>query len=777
MRSGLALVVACAVLAGGMAMAKTPPLRGVVEGYYGQPWTGDARRDVIRFLGAHGMIAFVYAPKNDDLHRARWREPYPAEQLAEFRETAAVARQAHVRFIYALSPALDVCYSCPADFDALMAKLGQLATARVRHFALFFDDSPEALTHPEDIAAYEGTDGTAVARAHADLVNRVTRALRRRNLKLSFMVPTDYAGLECRPYHGELGRRLRSRMPIGWTGSGVFAATVTGEQARARRLCAGNHPVVLWDNFPVNDTVLSNGLHLGPITGRDARLPKQLEGHLLNPMTQAHASLVALGTAAAYLKSPRRYDPEKAWRAALGELDSGPGLAILAEQLRSSPLSEPDFADASALTAVVDALASSYDGADWPAAVAALDAEQQRQASVPSAIAQSLGGTPLATEIAPWVAELADHAARWVDAARLLRAMKPSITAVDVTDAGAGMVRIHGRAVAPDSATAALLGAAIASPPPADVAGYLGCLGTFLGADIGFCPQFGLNVHGKRLLIYPTSLTSISIVTGKNVHDRLLATVATAYAAWSARQPGGSVSLALTLDGTAVPLDGDGGFDVTAPLAAGASARLVVTTSAGDATAVAAARWPSDRNAQQRARRGQVRGVGAFVERRAERRQQAAGVRVPPLLDAQSGQADRRAQLPPARALAPRDRECPLERRFRTVRPALDAHQALAAQAMQLGPVQRFAVRPDARQRLVDERETRRRGARPRPTLAEPRLRQGRRRHAAQRAIRRDALRAGDRVVERAPELVHAHLQHDVAHEGRARSRAAAPPS
>src|SRR5512136_1855506 len=52
------------------------PMRGVIEGYYGRPWSGDARRDVIAFMGFHHLNTFVYAPKNDDYHRARWRETY-----------------------------------------------------------------------------------------------------------------------------------------------------------------------------------------------------------------------------------------------------------------------------------------------------------------------------------------------------------------------------------------------------------------------------------------------------------------------------------------------------------------------------------------------------------------------------------------------------------------------------------------------------------------------------------------------------------------------------
>ena len=38
-------------------------VRGVVEGFYGTPWTHDARIEVMSFLAAHGMNAYAYAPK------------------------------------------------------------------------------------------------------------------------------------------------------------------------------------------------------------------------------------------------------------------------------------------------------------------------------------------------------------------------------------------------------------------------------------------------------------------------------------------------------------------------------------------------------------------------------------------------------------------------------------------------------------------------------------------------------------------------------------------
>ena len=581
MRPGPARVILTLLaLAAGTAMARTVPLHGVVEGYYGRPWSGEARRDVIRFLGARGMNAFVYGPKNDPFHRDRWREPYPDDALADLRATAAVARRARVRFVYALSPGLDVCYACRDDVRAVTRKLAQLARgAGIRRFALFFDDAPETLTRPEDIARYGGRDATALARAHADLVNRVDRWLGRRRLPaLAFMVPTAYAGTACEPYHAALVNGLRRRLPIAWTGLGVFSRTLTAAQARDRQACLGGHPVVLWDNFPVNDTVLSNTVHLGPLVGRDAELPGALGGYLLNPMTQAHASLVGLGTAAAYLAEPQRYDPEAAWRDVLAALDPSGSLAVLAEQTRGSPLDDPDYGDAPALDARVAAVERTWVSPEWQPPVEALEAELRRQADAATRFTDRLGDTPLGRELAPWVDELARHAAEGLDAVRLLRAMKPAIAALSV-DAGA----VTGRAVRPDGPLAASLSAAFTAPrPQPDLASYVRCLGEITGADIRFCPELGLNVHGKGLYLVPFSLTEVRLITGKNVHHRLIAFVAAQYRDWAARQPATAPTLSLTADGRPVAVDGAGVFTVTnAP-----GLRLAVTTSAGDATAV-----------------------------------------------------------------------------------------------------------------------------------------------------------------------------------------------
>jgi hypothetical protein len=582
MRWRVALATLGIVLASGTTMAKTP-LRGVVEGYYGKPWSGEARRDVIRFCGAKGLNTFVYGPKNDPFHRDRWREPYPDDALADLRKTVRAARAARVRFVWAVSPALDVCYTCPDDRRALRRKLRQLVRIGVRRFALFFDDVPEGLTAAGDVARFGGTDGPAVARAHAYLTNGVDRWLRRRGLPgLALVVPTDYAGNACSEYHVELGRRLRRGIPIGWTGSGVFAETITGAEARARSACLGGHPVVLWDNFPVNDVVLANSLHLGPFSGRDAELADALAGHLLNPMTQPYASQVALASAARYFAAPATYDAEVAWAAALDELDASGALRVLAEQTRSSPLT-PGFPDALAWTAAVDALDATIDGPDWEAAAAALDAEARRQRDAAIALRADAVPPGLRDDILPWVDEMDAHAAVALDVVALVRAMKPAFVDVVMTP-GSGTLRIAGRVAPPDVARAHALGAALPVVPEANLGAYLACLGPLTSAERGFCPELGLNVHGKHLYLVAWSVERPELVTGRNQYDRLVALARDRYAAWAARQDAGT-TLTATIDGAPLPLAGDGTFDVTVPRDGGAPIRLVVTTAAGDAGA------------------------------------------------------------------------------------------------------------------------------------------------------------------------------------------------
>ena len=123
-------------------MLRSFRVRGVVEGFYGNPWSHDARLDLLTFLGERDMNAYVYAPKDDPKHRAKWRDAYDAVEQERFRELAAHAAFEGIRFGFAISPGLDIDYESTDDRQVLVDKLETLRASGVTWFLLLVDDIP-----------------------------------------------------------------------------------------------------------------------------------------------------------------------------------------------------------------------------------------------------------------------------------------------------------------------------------------------------------------------------------------------------------------------------------------------------------------------------------------------------------------------------------------------------------------------------------------------------------------------------------------------------------
>ncbi len=52
---------------------------GVIEGFYGRPWSWQARAETVDFLQHEQFNSYVYAPKSDRQLRRAWREPHPSD--------------------------------------------------------------------------------------------------------------------------------------------------------------------------------------------------------------------------------------------------------------------------------------------------------------------------------------------------------------------------------------------------------------------------------------------------------------------------------------------------------------------------------------------------------------------------------------------------------------------------------------------------------------------------------------------------------------------------
>ncbi|HLA14484.1 MAG TPA: beta-N-acetylglucosaminidase domain-containing protein, partial [Gemmatimonadaceae bacterium] len=113
---------------------------GVIEGFYGKPWTWEEREETIRFLAPHGFRFYIYAPKADPYLRRKWQEDHPAEIATRLSALSRACRGARVRFGAGISP-----FEAYTDFNAaaqgaLARKLSFLDDIGIDDLAILFDD-------------------------------------------------------------------------------------------------------------------------------------------------------------------------------------------------------------------------------------------------------------------------------------------------------------------------------------------------------------------------------------------------------------------------------------------------------------------------------------------------------------------------------------------------------------------------------------------------------------------------------------------------------------
>lgn len=282
------------------------PYRGVVEGFYGTPWSHEARLSLIDFYGRFKMNTYVYGPKDDPYHSSpNWREPYPAVQARNITELVRACARNRVDFVWAVHPGQDIQWN-EEDYGRLLAKFEMMYDLGVRAFAIFFDDI--------------SGDGTDPMR-QVELLNRLTVEFvaGKGDVAPLIICPTDYNRSWADPTdEGSLavyGRELDPSVRVFWTGDAVCSditpSTLKWVGDRIQR------PALVWWNFPVTD-YCRHIVMQGPASGLDNSLSsKNLCGLLSNPMEHAEASRTALYGVADYAWNTGDYDALDAWERAL----------------------------------------------------------------------------------------------------------------------------------------------------------------------------------------------------------------------------------------------------------------------------------------------------------------------------------------------------------------------------------------------------------------------------------------------------------------------------
>ncbi|MFK8274122.1 beta-N-acetylglucosaminidase [Capnocytophaga cynodegmi] len=283
------------------------PNRGVVEGFYGTPWSHEKRIRQIEFYGKHKLNTYIYGPKDDPYHSSpNWRLPYPEKEALQIRELVQKSNENYVDFVWAIHPGKDIRWN-EEDRQNLLKKFEKMYVLGVRAFAVFFDDISGEGTNPQK---------------QAELLNFLHNEFvtQKKDVNPLIMCPTEYNKAWSNPekrYLETLGETLHPSIEIMWTGNTVVAdidkPTMQWINAKIKR------KAYIWWNFPVSDYV-RNHMLLGPAYGNTSDIKNDMSGFVSNPMEHPEASKIAIYGVADYTWNLEKYNSDTAWKNAIAEM-------------------------------------------------------------------------------------------------------------------------------------------------------------------------------------------------------------------------------------------------------------------------------------------------------------------------------------------------------------------------------------------------------------------------------------------------------------------------
>uniref|UniRef100_UPI0040564E52 beta-N-acetylglucosaminidase domain-containing protein n=1 Tax=Alistipes sp. TaxID=1872444 RepID=UPI0040564E52 len=280
--------------------------RGVVEGFYGEPWSHETRLSLIDFYGRFKMNYYIYGPKDDPFHSSPyWREMYPAEEAEQIRELVEACKRNRVHFVWAIHPGKDIKWE-ESDIQNLINKFEAMYQLGVRAFAVHFDDIEGEGTNPYYQTELMNILNDDFVKAKGDVEPLI-------------VCPTEYTRLWANPSErGSLviyGNELDPSVDVFWTGDAVCSnlteSTIEWIGSRIQR------PALFWWNFPVTDYARHIVMQ-GPVYGLSSKMDDtKTRGIVSNPMEHGEASKLALYSTADYAWNVADYNPVDSWERAI----------------------------------------------------------------------------------------------------------------------------------------------------------------------------------------------------------------------------------------------------------------------------------------------------------------------------------------------------------------------------------------------------------------------------------------------------------------------------
>lgn len=315
--------------------------RGVVEGYYGFPYSVAVKKDLLRYMMRYKMNTYMYGGKSDPFHSQFWQKPYPDTITAEeerngwmtqeqIRSIAKVSAETKVNFIWAIHPG-DSFIESETVIDDIMSKFDKMHQLGIRQFALFVDD----VSIPEEKAEMDLT-AKRVADLQKAIENRwnTAKAVATDTVRPLHFVPQIY----CSNFASSAEQRMAFMESIGktpkhitvyTTGQGVWTVPNCEHTANIRQ--EFGREMAWWWNYPCNDNadgqiypmdMYSNFVDM-PAVRNGSTLPETLTdniGLVANPMQQGEISKTPLFSVADYAWNNSGFDNKTSWEASFASL-------------------------------------------------------------------------------------------------------------------------------------------------------------------------------------------------------------------------------------------------------------------------------------------------------------------------------------------------------------------------------------------------------------------------------------------------------------------------
>lgn len=308
--------------------------RGIVEGYYGYPYSAAVKEDLMRFMMRYKMNTYLYGAKSDPYHSNYWQQPYPTSITAEqekngwltqdmVRDITSLSAATKVNFIWAIHPGNDFINSSSVISD-IMGKYTSMYELGVRQFGVFVDD----VGIPADEAQYK---------TNADRLTELQQAIEAKwngpdaaatdTVRPLHFVPQVY----CTNFESDATKRQKffaalgetpSYITIYTTGYGVWSVPNNSDLSLTKNELGRS--VAWWWNYPCNDNadgqiypmdMYSNFYDL-PSVDSNATLPSQLNnamGIVCNPMQEGEVSKIPIFSVADYAWNNKGFNNQTSW--------------------------------------------------------------------------------------------------------------------------------------------------------------------------------------------------------------------------------------------------------------------------------------------------------------------------------------------------------------------------------------------------------------------------------------------------------------------------------